>query len=151
MDALSPKWAGRFLRKAKAWAEECSKDPSSKVGAIVVSDTGRTLSEGFNGIPEGVNDLPERIEVRPDKYLWMAHAEENAIVNAAAEGVRLRGATMFTTHHPCSRCAGMIVGAKIKCVVVGDGVTKMPPEEVFVARTKLAEAGVLVINHGRFE
>lgn len=150
MDILSKKWATRFMGKASAWAIECSKDTSSQVGAIIVSDDGAELSTGYNGVARGVDDTPERIEVRPDKYWWMGHAEENAIVNAARHGVRLQGSTMFVTHHPCSRCAGMIVNSGIKCVVVGDGVTKMPEVEAVVARTKLLEAGVKLVSMARF-
>lgn len=142
MDILSAKWATRFMNKAAAWAKECSKDPSSQVGAIIVSDDGAELSTGYNGLPRNVRDMPDRIEQRPEKYKWMAHAEENAIVNAARHGVRLQGATMFVTHHPCSRCAGMIVNAGIHCVVVGDGVTKMPADEVEVAMLKFGDARI---------
>lgn len=90
-----------------------SKDESTKVGAVVVNDRGTVLSMGYNGFARGVNDdLPERKE-RPLKYSYTPHAEANAIYNAAAEGVSLRGASIYVTLCPCSGCANAIVQAGI--------------------------------------
>ena len=96
-------------------------------------DGAAVLSTGYNGLPRGVDDSPERIEKRPEKYLWMAHAEENAISNAARHGARLAGATAFVTHAPCARCAGMLVNAGLRYVYIGAGVTRLPQEEGEIA------------------
>jgi dCMP deaminase len=119
-----------------------SKDPSTKVGCLLVRET-IILSTGYNGIPRGVKDLPERME-RPAKYLWTSHAEENAVAQAARNGVRVEGATAYVTHHPCSRCARSLIQAGVVCVRVGPGTTSMPPEEFETAATMFAEAGVEV-------
>ena len=145
MDILSPRWRERYLTKADAWAKDCSKDPSSQVGCILVSDDGAELSTGYNGLPRGVQDLDQRISQRPEKYLWMAHAEENAITNAARHGVRLQGATAFVTFAPCSRCAGMLINAGVATVVYRDAQTRMPADEWRVAQAKFSEAGVKLI------
>lgn len=94
-----------------------SKDPSTKVGAVIVGEDDEILSIGFNGFPRGVReDLPERWE-RPEKYEWVVHAEENAILNAARVGTSLKGATLYVGGHPCASCAGSIVQAGISTVV----------------------------------
>lgn len=144
MNIHDAKWVRDFLDLAGWWAERKSKDPSSRVGCVIVAEDGTTLSSGYNGLPRGVADLPERIEKRPEKYLWMAHAEENAISNAARHGARLAGATAYVTHAPCARCAGMMVNAGLTRVYIGAGVTKLPQEEGEVAIRKLLEGGVVV-------
>jgi dCMP deaminase len=114
------------------------------VGAVLVSRDNFVIATGFNGPPKGVLDLDERF-VRPAKYLWTAHAEENAIASAARRGASTDGAKAIVTHFPCSRCARSLIQAGIKCVVVGSGTTSMPDEEFTVARAMFAEAGVEVI------
>lgn len=137
-------WIERFMKIARDVAE-WSKDPSTKVGAVVIDDSKyRTiLSTGYNGLPRGVRDLPERME-RPDKYMWTAHAEENLITNLARE--RMEGSTVFVTHLCCCNCARMLVNAGVKTVVCGDGKTSMPPEQFEVAMTMFNEAGVELIT-----
>jgi dCMP deaminase len=120
-----------------------SKDPSTKVGCVVVSEDKIVVSTGYNGLPRGVEDKAERME-RPAKYLWTSHAEENAVAQAARVGAKLKGGTAFVTHHPCSRCARSLIQAGITRVVIGDGTTSMPDEEFEVARTMFKEAGVNV-------
>ncbi len=95
-----------------------SKDPSTQVGAVIVRDN-TILSTGYNGLPRGVaDDRPERW-VRPTKYLWVVHAEENAIFNATRNGVSTDGATLYVTPmHPCGDCAKAIVQAGIKRVAI---------------------------------
>jgi dCMP deaminase len=144
MNVLDMKWTSRFMdiaRQVAGW----SKDPHTGVGAVVVSEGGTILSTGFNGLPRGVRDHAERMtRDQGEKYLWMAHAEENAITNAAREGVRLTGSTMFVTHQPCARCAGMIVNAGISCVVVAGGASTISDREIGVAAQKFLEGQVKI-------
>lgn len=140
MDVTSPKWITRFMEDAFAKGQ-WSKDPNTKVGAVIVTREGRPLSYGYNGLPRRVRDLPERMSREDrEKDLWMCHAEENAISNAAAEGVPLRNSIMFVTHHPCPRCAGMIINAGITGVVIGNGTSSMSERNLSAARIKLREA-----------
>jgi dCMP deaminase len=141
VNPFSPKWQRRFLELAGLIAT-WSKD-STMVGCVIVGENGEVLATGYNGPPRGVDDKIERLE-RPAKYMWTAHAEENAIANAARVGARLLGAAAFVTHQPCSRCAGMLINAGIRRVYVGDGLTSMPEEEFTVAAAKFLEAGVTV-------
>lgn len=118
-----------------------SKDPSTKVGCVVVGPDGEIRATGYNGMPRGVHDVAVRME-RPAKYLWMSHAEENAVAHAARVGVSTKGCTAYVTHHPCSRCARMLIQAGVSAVVVGVKTTRMPAEEFDTARIMFHEAGV---------
>lgn len=137
-------WHTYFMGMAHKVASR-SKDPSTKVGCIVTSKDKVVVASGYNGIPQGVADLPERME-RPAKYLWTAHAEENAVALAARVGASLRDGYAYVTHHPCSRCARSLIQAGIKVVYVDQGTTSMPPEEFAVARQMFTEAGVHVVE-----
>lgn len=83
-----------------------SKDPSTKVGAVIFDDKRRLISGGYNGFPRGVDDRPERLENRDVKYKMILHAEKNAIAFATAP---LHGATLFCTHPCCTQCAAQVV------------------------------------------
>jgi dCMP deaminase len=120
-----------------------SKDPSTKVGCVVVSEDKIVVATGYNGLPRGVEDRSERME-RPAKYLWTSHAEENAVAQSARVGAKLKGGTAFVTHHPCSRCARSLIQAGVTRVVIGNGKTSMPDEEFEVAAIMFKEAGVNV-------
>jgi len=74
-------WNEYFIQLAGLAASR-SKDPSTKVGCVIASYDNMVLSTGYNGLPRNVLDLSERME-RPAKYLWTAHAEENAVAQAA--------------------------------------------------------------------
>lgn len=134
-------WENRFMALAAhiaAW----SKDPSTKVGCVVVGPDNEIRSTGYNGLPRGIVDDPMRME-RPAKYLWTSHAEENAVAHAARIGVGLKGCTVYVTHCPCSRCARSLIQAGVKRVVWSTGQTSMPPEEYEVALAMFEEASVL--------
>lgn len=121
-----------------------SKDPSTQVGCVIVSEEKVVVSTGYNGIPAGVDDKDERMQ-RPAKYLWTSHAEENAVAQAAKVGARLKNGTAYVTHPPCCRCARMLIQAGITTVYVGEGVLLgIPAEETEAARTMFREAGVYV-------
>ena len=107
------------LLKYMAIAEtvaQLSKDSSTKVGAIILGQGGTEIrSLGYNGAPRGSTaDTDGRCQTRPEKYFWVSHAEQNAIVNAARVGTPLAGGIMLVTHPPCMDCARAIVQAGIK-------------------------------------
>ena len=109
------KWDERFIGLA-AYISEWSKDPSTKVGAVVVDpNTRRVVSTGFNGFPVGVEDTEARLENRQLKYEMVVHAEQNALVFA---GMQAAGCTIYVTPlPPCARCAVIIIQSQIKRVV----------------------------------
>ena len=109
---MSNKWDQRFLDLAKhlsGW----SKDPSTKVGCVVVGEDREIRSTGFNGFPRGISDDNERLTNREKKYPLICHA----IMHAARIGVSLKGSSAFVTWPPCSRCARSLIQAGIKEVV----------------------------------
>ena len=120
MDApLSPqKWHIRFLELADVIAR-WSKDPSRGVGAVIVSQTRQILATGFNGLPRGLADTPDRLE-RPVKYDFVVHAELNAIIQCARNGISPIDCTLYSSFSPCVNCAVAIAQAGIKCVVTYD-------------------------------
>lgn len=95
-----------------------SKDPSTKVGACIVSKQKKVLSLGYNGMPVGVDDnlIPwgregEELET---KYPYVCHAELNAILNSNHD---LVGSKLYVTLFPCNECAKAIIQAGIKEVI----------------------------------
>lgn len=107
-------WDRRFLQLARFIAQ-WSKDPSTKVGCVVVDDMKRIVSTGFNGLPSGVEDTIERLSDRAVKYKMVVHAERNAIIDAKRN---LAGMTAYVWPiMPCSECAAMIIQAGIDKVI----------------------------------
>lgn len=123
-----------------------SKDRSRQVGCVIIGPGNTQISEGWNGFPRGVDDNIDSRHVRPEKYLWTKHAEENAINNAARKGVTTMGATIYIPWFPCANCAGDIIQAGITEVVA------YPPDandpkwhgNMLLAADMLREAGVIV-------
>lgn len=108
----------KYMELAYAVAR-LSKDPSTKVGAVIIGPAKEIRSMGYNGAPRGCSaDEPSDSRGnRPEKYFWYSHAELNAITNAARVGTPIEGCTMFVTHFPCMDCARAIVQAGIRRVV----------------------------------
>ena len=108
-------WHQRFLALSEQIAT-WSKDPSRGVGAVIVSPSKQIVSTGFNGLPRGVEDRPERLE-RPVKYDLIVHAEMNAIIQCARNGVSPIGCAIYSSFFPCVNCALAIVQSGIETVV----------------------------------
>lgn len=108
------KWDRRFLELAR-FVSEWSKDPSTKVGAVIADPMNRVVSVGFNGLPRRVQDFPDRIVDREKKLRMIVHADMNALMFAQRS---LVGCTMYTWPAiPCSQCAASIIQAGIVRVV----------------------------------
>lgn len=90
-----------------------SKDPSTKVGAVITRPDGTIASVGYNGFPRGVGDDAARLIDRETKYALTIHAEVNAVLNAHE---RLDGCTAYVTHPPCVACACVLIQAGVKVV-----------------------------------
>jgi dCMP deaminase len=143
MQQQRDKWDRRFLALADQIAS-WSKDPSRGVGAVIASKERQIVATGFNGLPRGVEDRPERLE-RPAKYDFVCHAELNAIIQCARNGVSPVGATVYTSFSPCVQCTLAIVQAGIARVVTYEygGDADAHWEVSFrKARAIMAEAGV---------
>ena len=129
-----------------------SKDHSTRVGAVIVGQDNEILSTGFNGFPRGIDDNCEKYHERPLKYLITEHAERNAIYNAARQGIRLKGSTLYLPFHPipCADCARGIIQSGI-CTIIGadipfPGKGEHWENNLFVATEMLSEAGITCIT-----
>ena len=141
---MNDHWHQRFLdlsRTIAGW----SKDPSRQVGAVIVSPSKQILSTGFNGLPRGVADRPERLE-RPVKYDLICHAEMNAIVQCARNGVCPIDCTLYTSFAPCVHCSLATVQAGIRRVVTWEpdlvGADSHWLDSIEKSRLVLEEVGV---------
>jgi len=117
---MSAKWDQRFLELAKQIAS-WSKDPSTKVGCVVVGEDREIRSTGFNGFPRGISDDEERLSDRSQKYPFICHAEENAMMHAARIGLSLKGCRAYVTWPPCTRCARSLIQAGVTEVIYPAG------------------------------
>ncbi len=142
---VSEKWDRRFLELAKH-ISKWSKDPSTKVGCVVVGEDREIRSTGFNGFPRGIADDSDRLEDREQKYPLICHAEENAIMHAARIGVSLKGNTAYISWPPCSRCARSLIQAGVNEVVfpAGVDVPKRWRPDFDIAIAMMNEAGIAV-------
>ncbi len=113
-------WDEYFMGIAKLSAQR-SKDPSTQVGACIVSEDNKVVSIGYNGMPCGCNDddMPwlngEELE---SKYLYVCHAEFNAILNSPTPV--LKGTKLYVTLFPCNECAKAVIQSGIKEIIFLD-------------------------------
>lgn len=118
MSNMPTKWDLRFYDVARL-VSTWSKDPSRKIGAVIVNDDRRILATGYNGFPRGIEDTHDRLHDRDEKYPRIVHAEMNALMNALYNGVPVKGATMYVYGLPiCSQCCKSVIQAGIKKVVI---------------------------------
>ena len=144
---MSDKWDLRFLELARH-ISDWSKDPSTKVGCVVVGPDREIRSTGFNGFPRGIEDDDDRLQNREKKYPMICHAEENAIMHAARIGISLKGNTAYVTWPPCSRCTRSLIQAGINEVVYPSEV-EIPErweEDFSIAMEMMEEDGISVRN-----
>jgi dCMP deaminase len=123
---MSERWDRHFLQLCLDHAR-MSKDPSTRVGSIIVGPDREILSAGFNGLPRGIEDTPDRLEDRDVKLSLIVHGEMNAILAAARVGIRLKGSTLYLGATddsgliwggpPCTRCTVEIIQAGITEIV----------------------------------
>ena len=115
---MNKNWKKRYLNLA-AQVGTWSKDPKTQVGAVIVGDLNQVISQGYNGFPRRVFDGKERYDNREMKLRYVVHAEANAIYNAALNGTKLAGSTLFVHGLPvCSDCAKAIIQVGIKHIVI---------------------------------
>jgi dCMP deaminase len=124
--AFTEKWDRHFLALALHHSA-LSKDPSTKVGSVIVGPDKEILSAGFNGFPRGVADTPERLADRDTKLKLVVHAEMNALLAAARTGMRLKGCSLYLAATddtgdvwggpPCTRCVVEIIQVGIAEIV----------------------------------
>lgn len=138
---IDDKWRRRFHELALHVAQ-WSKDPSTKVGAVVVDWDRRVIGMGYNGFPRGVDDTEERYATKSVKYKLVVHAEANAILNSTSS---VRDKMIVTTRYPCSDCAKLIVQSGLLYLATPAPVTDGHwAEDAHFSKTILTEGGLEV-------
>ena len=97
-----------------------SKDPNTKVGACIVDEDHKVVSIGYNGMPCGCDESQlswNKGEGLDSKYLYVCHAEFNAILNTRNGTSALKGCTLYVSLFPCNECTKAIIQTGIKEVV----------------------------------
>ncbi len=143
------KWDKRFLGLAEHIAG-WSKDPSTKVGAVIADRHNRVVSVGYNGAPRDVDDSEERLKDRTVKYQITLHAETNAILFANRS---LDGCTLYVWPlPPCAHCAAQIVQVgitRVVSVIADADAAERWTESNVLAWQLFKEAGVKLLLIGR--
>lgn len=133
-----------------------SKDPHTQFSCIIVGQDNFPKVTGYNSFPAGIDDnVPERLE-RPEKYMWIEHAERNAIYAAANSGVALKGCRIYQAGLPCMDCGRGIIAVGIKEVIYDaarqtewEKTTPRYVPDFLRVKTLLAEGGVTVTPFGQ--
>src|SRR5205807_3467468 len=111
-----PTWDEYFMQIARDVSTRATC-PRRFVGAVVVLDR-RILTTGYNGAPRGLPHCTEvGCKMQDGHCIRTLHAEQNAIVQGALNGVSLRGGRLYVTCQPCNNCAKMIINAGIERVI----------------------------------
>lgn len=119
-----------------------SKDPNTKVGAVIVDEMNRIVSIGYNGMPRGCSDEDFPWEREGDflntKYAYVVHAELNAILNSPRP---VNGCTIYVSLFPCNECAKAIIQSGIKKIVY-ESDKYADADYMIASKTMLKKAGV---------
>ena len=107
----------KYLKVAKKIAKIFSKDPSTKVAAILLNSDYNMISYGYNCMPCGLDDNIDSRWIRPIKYKYVEHAERNAIYNATRKGIKTEGSIAITTLFPCTDCTRALIQSGIRTIV----------------------------------
>jgi len=150
---MSERWDKHFLDLCIKHSA-MSKDPSTRIGSVIVGPDREIVSAGFNGFPRGIADTQERLSDRETKLKLVVHAEMNAVLAAARIGVWLKGCTLYLAATdasgviwggaPCTRCTVEIIQAGIT-EIVSYPIKSCPSRwhaDLVMARDLLNEAGI---------
>ena len=119
MSRKRPGWDAYFLKMAAVCAERATCDRKS-VGAVIVRDN-HPIATGYNGSVRGLGHCDDEGHLMEDGHcVRTVHAEANAIVQAARNGMRIEGASIYVTASPCWGCFRLIANAGIVKVVFGE-------------------------------
>ena len=128
-----------------------SKDPNTQFSCIVVGPDNYIRATGYNSFPTGIrDDVPERLE-RPEKYMWIEHAERNAIYSANRTGTILVGSRIYQPGLPCMDCGRAILQVGIVEIIYDaarqeewERTTPRYVPDFLRVRTLLEEGGVKI-------
>lgn len=100
------------IAKVAATRATCHR---KKVGAVIMKNN-TVVSTGYNGAPSGLQDCLELGYCSKQDACLAVHAEQNAIIFAAKNGVNIDGSVLYVTHAPCLTCAKLIINSGISKV-----------------------------------
>lgn len=125
---MRPSWDEYFIGIADL-VKERSTCLRRKVGAVIVKDNG-ILTTGYNGAPPGfkhcdeIGCLREIMSIPSGERHELCralHAEQNAVIQAAKNGIPIEGSTIYTTTYPCVICSKILIASGIKRIVYKGG------------------------------
>ena len=135
-------WNDYFLGIAEAVSKR-SPDPNTKHGCVIVDSQNRILSTGYNGPVQGI-DTSLVDFTRPGKYMWLLHAEDNAVTFSKCD---LTNARVYVTGHPCIGCFRRLAQAGISEVYYGDRYSKCVTDgEMFIIRQIAKSKGMKLLE-----
>lgn len=138
------RWDDHWLEMAAVVAK-ASKDPSSRVGAVLVDEKNRVVSVGYNGFPRGCSDDENIYKDRNRKLMRVLHAEENAVLFAERKAY-----TSYVTHPPCAHCTAVLIQFGIKRIIYKDiEMNESWKSSIEEAKIMCAEADVDYIAYER--
>lgn len=148
MDRLP--WEDYFMKMAELVSER-STCLRRKVGAVLVSNDNRIIATGYNGAPKGLENCCDKGECLRQKLnipsgerhelCRSVHAENNAIIQCALNGVSCKDATIYITLSPCNMCLKQIINAGIKKIVAKESY----PDNLSIEMMK--ESGITFIKY----
>lgn len=151
-------WDEYFMKIAETVAEK-SKDPSSKMGCVIVDDKKRVVSVGYNGMLQGADESKMTLSERPMKYYFAIHSEMNALIFARRD---LTGCTVYNKVATCENCLKYCLQAGIKRFVYeelrvhshstdpGKSMTNIETDEAIIRLlTSMPEVETLNIKNGK--
>ena len=143
---LNSRWVNFFFALARVNAS-MAKDPSTKVGAVIVRPDRTVASQGWNGPPKDFDESGFDYTNREMKYRCSVHAEMNAILHAREP---LAGYALFCTHPCCDICMAHIAQVGIKKVYQiepnADFAERWAPM-ILNAKMTAQRCGVVIITH----
>lgn len=123
-----------FMDMAEA-ASRMSKDPTTKVGCVIVAPDNKKFSMGYNGFARGMEEDEERWQ-RPRKYEYVIHAELNALLNCPFDTA---GTSLYCTHQPCHRCMQHILNSGVSRVFFNKPYENLEHKDIWAEAASLFE------------
>jgi dCMP deaminase len=143
LPTLNEKWDRRFLalaREISTW----SKDPNTKVGAVIVSSDRRIVSVGYNGLSQYIEDSLDILNNRELKLQVVLHAEENAVLNCLDRN-SLWGSTIYTyPMPPCAHCSSVLIQAGVMGLVSLEDYAERWKDSIQIALDQFKQSNVSV-------
>lgn len=140
--------AHKYFKLAEYQAELFSKDPVTKVGALFLApESYQILTLGYNGFPRKINETDSKRWERPQKYMYVSHAEANCVANACRHGTPLENSIAIVTLFPCTNCAKLMIQAGISTLVTKEPDMNHPRwgQEFQYSKEMLDEANVKIM------